>query len=321
MGPRRLVATGSVKLKLKLKLLLCSSLWLVTTCGSLWLVTACGSQSRSISDAGHPPPPIAPPTVATPSANPPVVKPAPLAKPANAAPPAAYNRALDKADSAENLSQTARSADDWNLITLQWHQAAQLMQSIPPSDPYHQRAQQKFGTYQRNWTAAKNRAANPQTASLDTRPLSQGPGRTAIAGSALTVGGEPTPTAATPQVFQAPIKRRASGTPVIDVTFNGSQTFEMVVDTGASSTVLTKAMATTLGLSATGKAQVNTASDRGVEVSLVHLDSIAVGGAQIKDVMVAIGGDALEIGLLGHDFFANYDITVKRDIVEFRVRS
>jgi len=33
-------------------------------------------------------------------------------------------------------------------------------------------------------------------------------------------------------VFQAPIKRRASGTPVINVTFNGTQQFEMIVDTG-----------------------------------------------------------------------------------------
>ena len=35
------------------------------------------------------------------------------------------------------------------------------------------------------------------------------------------------------KVFQAKIKRRAGGTPVIDVVFNGNKTFEMIVDTGA----------------------------------------------------------------------------------------
>ncbi|MGF1676550.1 MAG: hypothetical protein ACFCUV_23155, partial [Rivularia sp. (in: cyanobacteria)] len=37
-------------------------------------------------------------------------------------------------------------------------------------------------------------------------------------------------------VFSSPIKRRVGGTPIIDVTFNGQQQFEMIVDTGASGT-------------------------------------------------------------------------------------
>jgi hypothetical protein len=40
----------------------------------------------------------------------------------------------------------------------------------------------------------------------------------------------------------------------------------------------------------------------------------------VKGVVVAIGNSALDIGLLGHDFFADYDVTVKRDVVEFRQR-
>ena len=41
------------------------------------------------------------------------------------------------------------------------------------------------------------------------------------------------------RVFRVPIKRRSGRTPVIDVTFNGGQSFEMIVDTGASKTLIT----------------------------------------------------------------------------------
>ncbi|MDO4929490.1 MAG: retropepsin-like aspartic protease, partial [Corynebacterium sp.] len=51
-----------------------------------------------------------------------------------------------------------------------------------------------------------------------------------------------------PQVFQAKIKRRAGGTPVIDVVFNGNKTFEMILDTGASGTLISQRMATALGV-------------------------------------------------------------------------
>ena len=51
-----------------------------------------------------------------------------------------------------------------------------------------------------------------------------------------------------PKVFQAKIKRRESGVPVIDVTFNSKQKFEMLLDTGASQTMITKEMANALGV-------------------------------------------------------------------------
>jgi predicted aspartyl protease len=121
-------------------------------------------------------------------------------------------------------------------------------------------------------------------------------------------------------VYRAPIKRRAGGTPVIDVTFNGTQTFEMIVDTGASGTVITPEMARLLNVQVVGKTKVNTASQTGVEVALGYVDSIAVSGAVVKEVVVAIGPGALDVGLLGHDFFENFDVTVKQDVVEFKRR-
>ncbi|MEA5595593.1 retropepsin-like aspartic protease [Rivularia sp. UHCC 0363] len=121
-------------------------------------------------------------------------------------------------------------------------------------------------------------------------------------------------------VFRAPIKRRIGGTPIIDVTFNGKRQFEMIVDTGASGTVITQQMASSLGVSTVGKAKANTASAQSVEFPIGYVDSIEAGGVKVKKVAVAIAGSELENGLLGHDFFGNYDITIKSNVVEFRPR-
>jgi hypothetical protein len=47
---------------------------------------------------------------------------------------------------------------------------------------------------------------------------------------------------------------------------------------------------------------------------------VQAGGLEVKNVRVAIA-PKLEMGLLGHDFFGNKDITIKKDVVEFRNRS
>jgi|SRR6476646_5729502 len=122
------------------------------------------------------------------------------------------------------------------------------------------------------------------------------------------------------QVFQARILRREAGTPIIGVTFNGSQTFEMIVDTGASGTVITQRMAAMLRLVPVAKLKFDTASAKGIELPLGKIHRMEVNGATAQGLLVAIAGPELETGLLGHDFFGKYDITIKRDVVEFRVR-
>ncbi|KGF71843.1 hypothetical protein DO97_14975 [Neosynechococcus sphagnicola sy1] len=122
------------------------------------------------------------------------------------------------------------------------------------------------------------------------------------------------------RVFRARIKRRAGGTPVIDVTFNGKQTFEMIVDTGASGTLLTYQMAVALRVKPVGYVNVETASDRNLRIPVGYVKSIEVNGAVAENVLVAVAGPDLGIGLLGHDFFGNYDVTIKRDVVEFSRR-
>ncbi|WP_424409515.1 retropepsin-like aspartic protease family protein, partial [Microcoleus sp.] len=122
-----------------------------------------------------------------------------------------------------------------------------------------------------------------------------------------------------PKVFQAKIKRRAGGTPVIDVVFNGNKTFEMIVDTGASGTLITQQMAVALGVRPVRTVRAGIADGSVVEFPIGLVRSIRVGGAAIQNVEVAIAKQ-MPIGLLGHDFFGNYDVKIKKDVVEFYVR-
>lgn len=229
---------------------------------------------------------------------------------------ATYKLALEKAGSAKNISRTALTEDDWTLVSSRWEQAIALLKSLPATAPYQLLAKSKLKEFERELaTAQKKLLQAKRDGDSTTSGLAAVDAESLKVSSAIATNG-----ATSGKVFRAPIKRREGGTPVIDVTFNGSQTFEMIVDTGASGTVITQAMAQALGARIIGKTKVSTASQAGVEVSLAYIDSIAVGNAVVKDVIVAIANASLDVGLLGHDFFSDYDLTVKQEVVEFRRR-
>jgi predicted aspartyl protease len=121
------------------------------------------------------------------------------------------------------------------------------------------------------------------------------------------------------KVFRVPIKRRFGGTPIIDVTFNDKKTFEMIVDTGASATIITQGMANTLKLQPIGTMQAQIADGSKVEFPTSKVEYIAVDGVTANNLQVAIAPKA-NIGLLGHDFFGNYDIKILEKEIEFHHR-
>lgn len=231
-----------------------------------------------------------------------------------------FELALDKAYSAAILSQSAQSPDDWRLVVSQWNEAIALMKAVPTDSPQQVIAQTRIAEYQQQITNAQQQVTRRIEENSETEVAVVPETQPQDISASRTTDVEMSPVIQTnQQVFQAPIKRRASGTPVIDVTFNGSQRFEMIVDTGASGTVISQQTAAILGVVTVAKAKANTASDTAVEFSIGYVDSIEVGGAILKNVPVAIAPlKELETGLLGHDFFGNYDVTIKRDVVEFR---
>jgi predicted aspartyl protease len=263
---------------------------------------------------------------------------APQTLPASKTPPSEpainyFELGLDKAMGAWSISQSAQSPDDWQLVVNQYRDAIALMEKVPRHSPEFTIAQAKINEYRSHVKIARERDIPRPVQSANT-----GNQRIIVAvpqppnlGSNYTL----TPPASTQQppvkpisprsafltpekqVFIAPIKRRMGGTPIVEVTFNNQQKFEMIVDTGASGTVITQEMANALAVVQVGTVKANTASARTVDFPIGYVDSMAVAGVKVNRVAVAIAGPELETGLLGHDFFGNYDVTIRRDVVEF----
>lgn len=238
-----------------------------------------------------------------------------------------YRQALDRANSAAGIAQSAQSKDDWQLVVNRWQQAIGLMQTVPQSSPDYAQAQRKLAEYRRSLAQSQQQVSrvrlpkDPDAVIVMMPPV---PARPALANrvpSPAAAATAPAPTAPSLRAFSAPIVRRAGNTPVIRVMFNGNQPFDMILDTGASGTLITRPMAAALGVTPVSEAIVNTASERGVSFPLGYVKSIEVGGAVSQNVLVAIAGPELDIGLLGHDFFGNYDLVIRADRVEFRERN
>jgi len=220
-----------------------------------------------------------------------------------------YQSALDRAASARSITQSAQSPEDWQLVASRWKTAIASLKQVPKSDPNRKFVSQKLFEFSQALSQAENRVVRTGKEKI----AAQDPGiRIDRAMSADEVAAI---TAQKERGIRVPIKYRKNRVPVIDVMFNGTQRFEMMVDTGASATMITPEMARRLNARAIGETQAMTAA--GVTtVQVAVLQSISVAGITIREVTVSIG--PLEVGLLGHDFFGDCDISINRDYVEFR---
>ncbi|MFM7427344.1 MAG: TIGR02281 family clan AA aspartic protease [Elainella sp.] len=255
-----------------------------------------------------------------------------------------FQRAMERATSASTMSQSAQSRDDWRLVANRWQQAIQLMQAVPSTSPHRGQAAQKLAEYQRNLSYAQRQAnrstapANPDGVIVlspgllpqksprpvpSPLPVAAAPQKLPAAQAPQAAPARPaSPTAAQPSQgsFSVPIVRRAGNTPVVRVTFNANQSFDMIVDTGASGTLITRQMASALNVVPVAQASVDTASQKNVTFPLGYVQSVEVGGIVANNLLVAVAENQLDIGLLGHDFFGNYDVTIRQNSVEFRER-
>jgi predicted aspartyl protease len=206
----------------------------------------------------------------------------------------AYDRAIDIATGATTISKSAVSRQDWSLVASQWQQAISLMKTVPTSSKQHINAQSKVTQYQRFLTEAKEKATPPAK--------------------------KPQQGDTNPQFFSVPIKGRAGGTPIVEVTIDGTQTFEMLFDTGATGTLITLGMAKALRLKPVGVTKSVIADGSVVTLPVVILKSIEIDGRLKRKVPVSVAPPAMPIGLLGQNFYEGYDISIKEDIIEFRRR-
>ncbi len=70
-----------------------------------------------------------------------------------------WREAVNQAQSAAKLAQTAQSQNEWIAVASEWKKAVDLMRSVPPTSQNHQKAQQKATEYQANLVVANRRAA------------------------------------------------------------------------------------------------------------------------------------------------------------------
>lgn len=69
-----------------------------------------------------------------------------------------FRKAVNQAMSAVKLTQSAKSPDDWKIVTSEWEAAIALMKTVPSSSPNYVVAQQKIIEYQKNINYAEKNA-------------------------------------------------------------------------------------------------------------------------------------------------------------------
>lgn len=74
-----------------------------------------------------------------------------------------FAKALDRARSAATLAQSAQSAQQWDLVILQWLQAIANMQAVGLDNPRRAYAQKKVTEYSQNLAVARQKAASLTT--------------------------------------------------------------------------------------------------------------------------------------------------------------
>ena len=122
------------------------------------------------------------------------------------------------------------------------------------------------------------------------------------------------PALAPPRKASVPFEKHGNIV-IVPVTLNNRQTIKLVVDTGASYTFISHALARDLAIDISRNAKTvpfHTANGV-VEAPLTNLDSITVGGMEIKNLTAAVHDttpDATAAGLLGLNFLSNFRMDI-----------
>jgi clan AA aspartic protease (TIGR02281 family) len=213
-----------------------------------------------------------------------------------------YQDALNAASAARSVGDTALAKEDWALVASQWQTSIKLLKAIPKNSTNYQLAQKILPQYQQNFAQAQQKSANfKQKASTgdESEPLA------AAVDQSLS--------------FSMPIIKHLNNIPVVEVTINGRDRVLMLLDTGASKTLITKGTASRLQLASQGETKAKTASGD-AKFDTVKLDSVEFGQGRVENLTVAVGKDDQNYGLLGHDVYKGYNITITEDKIEFKKR-
>ena len=225
----------------------------------------------------------------------------------------AYREGINLASSAYQLSEAAISPDDWGLIASRWRRAAEQLGQVAADDKNYEVAQSKIADYIRSAEHAEARVdvlKKPVSVAIAPKPTPVSR-QASPAPTALLPPLPPSPSAPISSgSVTVPVVRRLHGTPIVRVTFNNAKSYEMILDTGASRTLITRTMANELGVIANERMVASTASEAEVVFELGKVEAISMGGITLNNASVSIG-DSVSVGLLGNDFLNGYDVTIR----------
>lgn len=101
-----------------------------------------------------------------------------------------FRRAVNRAMSAAELTQTATSRDEWRTVAMWWQESIDLMKMVPVTSPNYSVAQEKVMEYGHNLEYAQNKALSKSSAPSSDSLWSIGSRRSEV----LKLQGDPTKT-------------------------------------------------------------------------------------------------------------------------------
>jgi clan AA aspartic protease (TIGR02281 family) len=231
-----------------------------------------------------------------------------------------YQEALNTAAAARAISETALAKEDWSLVADRWQESVSKLKEVPKNSINYPLAMKILPQFQQNSATARQKAANFKAPKAD-QPISDLNKSDPTKKTSKADKSEPVVITKIEQAtsFSLPIVAKNNNVPIVEVVINGRDRIQMMLDTGASKTLLTKGVAERLNLVSAGKTKAKTANGN-AEFDTVKLDSVEFGQGKVTDLSVAVGDNNLNYGLLGHDVYKGYDITLTEDSVQFKKR-
>jgi clan AA aspartic protease (TIGR02281 family) len=216
--------------------------------------------------------------------------------------PDKYQEALTTAAAAQSIAQSALSKEDWVLVAGQWQASINLLKTVPKTSSNYELARKTLLQYEQNRDRARQKSATFKSQTPEMKPLT------------VVDGVEVDPA----RSFSIPIVKKLEGVPIVELTINGERC-QMLLDTGASRTLITRGVKQKLALNATGSTAATTANGS-ANFETLTLSSVKLGEIEISNLSVAVGNDDMNYGLMGHDIYKGYDITLRENSVLFEKR-
>ena len=142
----------------------------------------------------------------------------------------------------------------------------------------------------------------PEPAAPETAPAAPSPGRPSAPSQALR--------------YIVPFTRSEGNHVLVQGVVNGRAVVRFILDTGAGSSMIPRSAASQAGIDIDRGLVITAAGVGGaVDVPLVEIDSINVGGAEVRNLEVTVqdlfGGKLDSVGLLGADFLLEYRVDIQ----------